>query len=79
MNEEQLIELKNKVEKAKLELAELKGSKKHLTKRSEDDWNCNSLTQANKKLQEFNNSITKLDKQIDEGIKELEEEYISYE
>ena len=43
MNEKQLLELKEEIEKAKNKLAELKGRKEYLLQELKDKWGCESL------------------------------------
>jgi hypothetical protein len=73
--ETQLLELKKEVETAKTRSAELTGQQKAVDKQFKDDWQCNSIETAKKKLVDKDNDIAVLDKKIKDGVKELEEKY----
>jgi len=73
--EKELYKLKEKVEKAKIEVSELKGHKSALEKQLKKDWGCDSVEEAEKKLETMKKEVAKLDKDIEAGIEELEEKY----
>jgi hypothetical protein len=73
--EAQLLELKKEVETAKTKSAELTGQQKAIDKQLKDDWQCNSIEAAKKKLADMDTDIAKRDEKIKIGIAELEEKY----
>ena len=75
MTEEKLLELKREIDDAKSEISELKGSKKQLMKDLKEQWDCNSLEEAEKAHQKLGVEIEKLSTQIEKGVKELNEKY----
>ena len=75
MTEKELLNLKKQIEEAKTKVAELEGTRKHLMKELKDDWSCNSVEEAEKKLNKMESDLDKLRTQIDKGIEELTEKY----
>ena len=75
MNEQDLLQLKREIDSAKSEISELKGSKKQLMKDLKEQWDCDSLEEAEKAHQKLGVEIEKLSTQIEEGVKELNKKY----
>jgi hypothetical protein len=75
LTEKQLLELKEDVEDAKQKVAELTGQQTALTNQLKTDWDCKTITEAEKKLKEMDNEIVSIDKKIEKGIIELESKY----
>lgn len=75
MNEQELFELKERIDEAKSQVSELKGSEKQLMKELSEQWNCNSIETAKKKAKIIEKEINDLNTKIDEGTEELEEKY----
>jgi len=75
INEKQLLELKEEIEKAKNKLAELKGRKEYLLQELKDKWGCESLEEAQNKIDLLNDEINNLETTIEKEIEELENEY----
>lgn len=75
MDKNQLLELKNQIEKASQEVNKLEGRKEHLLQQLEKDWECKTIPQARKKLEKMKEQIKELEQKIKEGISELEEKY----
>jgi uncharacterized phage infection (PIP) family protein YhgE len=75
MDEAGLLKLKQKIDDAKTSVAELKGQQTALMQQLKADYKCNSLKEAQDKLKTMEEDIDKLNKQIDKGLKELEEKY----
>ena len=75
MDEIDLIELKKKIEKAKQTVSELKGQKTALLKTLKSDWKCSSTEEANKLLTKMSSNLENLNRQIKEGLADLEEKY----
>jgi len=75
ITEQDLLDLKKKIEESKTKSAELTGSQKHLMKDLKEDWNCDNVNQADKKIIEMDSEIEKLEKSIEKGIEELKTKY----
>jgi len=72
LDEQQLLDLKDKIEAAKTNVSSLSGQKQAMMKQLKDDWDCNTVEEAEKKLKLMDENISKLDKKIDTATKELE-------
>jgi hypothetical protein len=72
LSEEKLFELKERIDSANTTIAELNGQLQVFMKQLKDDWKCNSLEEAEKKLKEYDKEITSLEKQIEKGSSDLE-------
>ena len=75
MTEKELLELKDKVDKAKQVVSELTGQKNALLKQLKDDWQCKTIDEAETKLTKMDKDIDILEKKIENGVQELEEKY----
>jgi hypothetical protein len=75
MTEQELLKLKKQVDEAKTKVSELNGHKTALLKQLKDDWKCNSIEDAEKKLKLMNKEIDNISQQIETGIEELETKY----
>lgn len=75
MNEQKLLQLKKQIEISKTEIAELTGQKKQLLKELETVWKCSTPAEAEAKIQEYQEKIDSLSKQIEIGINSLQNEY----
>jgi predicted nucleic acid-binding Zn-ribbon protein len=75
MKIEEVIALKEEIDKCKTEKAQLEGEQKAILKQLEEDWGCKSIKQAAKKVEEMESEIGQLETEIEEGLQELEEKY----
>jgi len=75
MKEQDLLDLKQQIEDAKQSVAELKGEQTALLKQLKDTYKCSTIAEAEKKAEQMQAEIEKIQEQIDEGCKELEEKY----
>lgn len=76
MNVNTLLTLKNKIEKAKMELAEFQGQKNQLLKQLQEKYDCASLQEAEALLEKYySNRINKLEQKIQEELEELQVRY----
>jgi len=73
--EKELLELKERVDEAKTTVSELTGQQTALMNQLKADWKCNTIAEADAKLEEMRTKIDSLDKKIKAGIQELEEKY----
>jgi hypothetical protein len=75
MTNKELLQLKDKVTDAIAAENRLNGQLDMLNKRLKDEFKCNSVDIATKKLDSITAEIDKLDKQIEEKLEELNELY----
>jgi len=75
MKTEELLELQKKIESSKNRANQLQGRQSQLLKQLQTEFNCNSVEDGEKLLEEMQKEITTLGRQIDTGIKELKEKY----
>jgi septal ring factor EnvC (AmiA/AmiB activator) len=75
MTDKQLLDLKEQITKTKGRVAELKGQRNALLKQLKEEWGCTSIEVAKKKIIQMEKDITKLDADIRNGEKELDEKY----
>lgn len=73
MDKKQLLDLKDEIDEAKTVVAELTGKKKSLLLQLKEQFNCDSLEMAEKKVETLTQQINRLESQIQEGLKELEQ------
>lgn len=73
--EQFLLDLKQQIEDAKQSVAELKGEQTALLKQLKDTYKCNSISEAEKKIQSIQIERDKIQQQIEKGCRELEEKY----
>jgi glutamine synthetase type III len=74
MDKEDLLDLKNKIEKSKTTVAELTGQQKSQMNQLKETFGCTTIEDAEEKLETIKKSISKLDTQIEEGLEKLEEQ-----
>jgi len=75
MNERDLLRMKKEIDEAKTELAELNGEKKHLMQELKQNWGCETLGEGQELLVKMEENIDKIDKEIKQGLEEIEREY----
>ena len=75
MDKDDLISLKNKIEKSKTTVAELTGQQKSQMNQLKETFGCTTIEAAEEKLETMKKSINKLDTQIETGLEKLEEMY----
>ncbi len=75
MTDQELIDLKNKIEEKKTELAELKGRKKEMMTSLKKDYNCSSVTEAEALIEDLKTQASDLEEKKQTLIDELEEKY----
>lgn len=75
MTEQQLVDLKKKIDSTKQKQSELKGKKKALLENLLSTFGCKTLEDAVKKAKEFQKQIEGLEEEKERGIKEIEENY----
>ena len=75
MTKQELLDLKSDVAEAKSKVSELTGQKTALMSQLKTDWDCKTIKEAEDKLQEMEDSISKLEKKIETDVSELENKY----
>jgi uncharacterized protein YukE len=75
VDEEKLLELKQKIDTAKTTVAELTGQRKSMMTQMKETWGCKTLEEADKKLEKMNKEIKDLDDEIKKRSAEIEEKY----
>lgn len=75
MNEQDLFTLKQKVDAAKSELAELKGTKKTLLSQLKEQFNCSSLKGAEDKYKKDTEEVHTLRENITKSIDAIYKKY----
>lgn len=75
MTEQDLVNLKRKIESSKQKQSELKGKKKALLENLQSTFGCKTIEEAEKKAKSLEKEIAKLEKEKEDGIKEIEENY----
>lgn len=73
MDKESLFELKEEIEEAKTNVAQLTGQKNTLMSQLKKDWDCKTLSDAKKKVKALEEEIAEIETQIAKGEEELEE------
>jgi len=73
MKESQLLRLKDKISKAKTDIAEKRGSNKQLAKDLKEQWECESTDEAQQKLDEMDTQVNSLDLKILKGLQKLDQ------
>ena len=75
MDQNELLELKEKVEVAKTKVTEIKAKQEYLLKELKDNHNCKSISEAEEENEKMDAEIEKIDTDINVAVKELEEKY----
>ena len=75
MTTAELLDLKQDIEDTKTTVSELNGQLTTLKKQLKEDWQCNTIKQAEEMLKELDGNISKLDDRIKKGMAKLEDEY----
>lgn len=75
MDKQSLLNLQDKINTAKEEVSKLEGKKELLQAQLKEQFNCDSVEDADKLVKKLETKITNLDASIKEGIKGLKEKY----
>jgi len=79
MSEKDLLDLKEQINEAKTKVSELTGQKQILMRQLKETWGCDTIEQAENKLEELNKRTNSLEKKITIASRELEEQLNSLE
>lgn len=72
MTEKDLLELKEEIKEANEKFLQLKGQREALLQQLKEDWECTTIKQAQTKIDDIEKELTKINSEILEGIKNLE-------
>lgn len=75
MSIERVLELKEEIEKAKINKAKMEGALKQHTNRLKEEFDCKDLSEAKKKLNALKKEKEELEEEIEEAVEKLESEY----
>lgn len=75
MDQKQLLRLKEQVDEAKSAVSELKGQQKALMNQLKEEWKCDTVEKAEKKLDSMTEQITEFEDKIEDGVAELKEKH----
>lgn len=73
--EEDLLELKEKIEKAKMEKAQIEGRLQGLRERLQKEFNCSSFDEAKKQLEKLEAERDPLEQELREEVEKLRDKY----
>lgn len=74
MNEKELLKLKERIDKAKSKVSELKGKRDYLLQELKRQWDCDNIKQAQEVVHTLEEDITALNQQITDRLIKLEEQ-----
>jgi chromosome segregation ATPase len=72
---DELMSMKEEIDDAKIKVSELNGQLKYLKEQLDTQFGCKTVEEAEKLIKEKDVEIQKLNKQLEEGCAELEEQY----
>jgi len=73
ISEKDLLDLKDQISEAKVKVSELTGQNQILMRQLKETWNCETIEQAEEKLEELSKRKSHLEKKIMKASEELEE------
>jgi len=75
VTEEELAAIRDKIERAKEDHARAKGAYEQVMKEIKDEFGCDDLKSAKKKVDEMEKEIEELDSELDSKMKEFRKEF----
>lgn len=75
MNTQDLIRIKREIEQAKTSVQQLTGEQTVLMRQLKEQHGCDTVDEAEKKLEELDIEIASMTKNIEKGLSELDEKY----
>lgn len=75
MDEQGLLELKGRIDRAKTKVAELTGRRDRLMEELQKDWDCNSRDTAQEVLKHMEEKIKEINSKFTKNLQELKELY----
>jgi len=74
-NSEKLLKMKTKIDEAKNELSKLEGKQEQLIDSLNKDFDCKTIEDAEQKLRKTEIELDKKEKELNNGLLELEKKY----
>lgn len=75
MDEKRLLNLKQQIDDAKMEVSQLKGRRANLLDQLQEQWGCKTAKEAEAKLKKMQQETKELEQRLQTGIAELEDKY----
>ncbi len=75
MNTQDLLKIKREIEAAKTTVSELTGEQTLLMRQLKEQHGCNTVDEAEKKLEDLDIEIASMTRNIEKGLAELDEKY----
>lgn len=75
MNTQDLLKIKREIEAAKTTVSELTGEQTLLMRQLKEQHGCNTVDEAEKKLEDLDIEISSMTRNIEKGLAELDEKY----
>lgn len=76
MTEKDLLELKEEIKEANEKFLQLKGQREALIQQLKEDWECDTIKQAQTKIDNLEKELTVINSELLEGIANLEKDYL---
>lgn len=71
LTEEELVELKRKIQKAKSTQSEIQGKREYLLQELSEKYNCASVAEAEVKVKNLGKEIDTLNEQVNEALRQI--------
>lgn len=76
MTEKDLLKLKEEIKEANEKFLQLKGQREALIQQLKEDWECDTIKQAQTKINNLEKELTVINSELLEGIANLEKDYL---
>jgi len=76
MTEKDLLKLKEEIKEANEKFLQLKGQREALIQQLKEDWECDTIKQAQTKIDSLEKELTIINSELLEGIANLEKDYL---
>lgn len=76
MTEKDLLKLKEEIKEANEKFLQLKGQREALIQQLKEDWECDTIKQAQTKIDNLEKELTVINSELLEGIANLEKDYL---
>lgn len=76
MTEKDLLKLKEEIKEANEKFLQLKGQREALIQQLKEDWECDTIKQAQTKIDNLEKELTIINSELLEGIANLEKDYL---
>ena len=75
MDEKRLLDLKQQIDDAKMEVSQLKGRRANLMEQLQEQWGCKTVREAEARLKKMREETGELEERLKTGIAQLEDAY----